>query len=186
MRHIAFALDPDEYWVEIIAQNPVEATEKVTTTDLETYRMNHTMIRVKDKDASLKFYQDVLGMKLMRTAENPSAEFNLYFLGYGEAPAEGKTAGKEGLLELTWNYGTEKQEGKVYHNGNDQPQGFGHVCVSVDDLNAACQRFDEKGVNWKKRLTDGRMRNVAFVLDPDDYWIEVIQNEKYGKPPGQY
>ncbi|OTA33254.1 hypothetical protein BTJ68_06165 [Hortaea werneckii EXF-2000] len=186
MRHIAFALDPDEYWVEIIAQNPVESTENVTTTDLETYRMNHTMIRVKDKDASLKFYQDVLGMKLMRTAENPSAEFNLYFLGYGEAPAEGKTAGKEGLLELTWNYGTEKQEGKVYHNGNDQPQGFGHVCVSVDDLNAACQRFDEKGVNWKKRLTDGRMRNVAFVLDPDDYWIEVIQNEKYGKPPGQY
>ena len=44
------------------------------------------------------------------------------------------------VAEMAWNYGTEKQEGKVYHNGNDQPQGFGHVCVSVDDLNAACQR----------------------------------------------
>lgn len=49
--------------------------------------------------------------------------------------------------------------------------------VSVDDLGAACKRFEDKKVNWKKRLTDGRMKNVAFVLDPDGYWIEVIQNE---------
>lgn len=50
--------------------------------------------------------------------------------------------------------------------------------VSVDDLDAACKRFEDLGVNWKKRLTDGRMKNVAFVLDPDNYWIEIIQNEK--------
>ena len=49
--------------------------------------------------------------------------------------------------------------------------------VSVDDLNAACERLEGLQVNWKKRLTDGRMHNVAFVLDPDGYWIEVIQNE---------
>jgi lactoylglutathione lyase len=49
--------------------------------------------------------------------------------------------------------------------------------VSVDDLNAACERFESLNVNWKKRLTDGRMKNVAFILDPDGYWIEVIQNE---------
>lgn len=49
--------------------------------------------------------------------------------------------------------------------------------VSVDDLNAACERFEGLNVNWKKRLTDGRMRTVAFILDPDNYWIEVIQNE---------
>ncbi|KAK5105713.1 hypothetical protein LTR62_002348 [Meristemomyces frigidus] len=185
MRHIAFALDPDEYWVEIIAQNPVDKTENVHETDTQTYRMNHTMIRVKDKDASIAFYQDILGMQLKRTSENESAGFNLYFLGYGP-PADGSSANgvnpsatKEGLLELTWNYGTEKQEGKVYHDGNAEPQGFGHICVSVDDLDAACARLEEKKVNWKKRLTDGRMKNVAFVLDPDGYWIEVIQNEKY-------
>jgi lactoylglutathione lyase len=192
MRSIAFALDPDDYWVEIIAQNPVNETENVTTTDLSTYRMNHTMMRVKDKDVSIKFYEDVMGMQLKRTSENKDANFNLYFLGYGP-PAGDKsangvnpTADREGLLELTWNYGTENQEGKVYHDGNAEPQGFGHICVSVDDLNAACKRFEEKGVNWKKRLTDGRMRNVAFVLDPDGYWVEVIQNERYGKPPGEY
>lgn len=142
------------------------------------------MIRIKDAEKSLAFYKDIMGMKLKRTSENKDANFNLYFLGYGadtsEKTANGvnPTADQEGLLELTWNYGTEKDEKFKYHNGNDEPQGFGHICVSVDDLDAACERFEEKGVQWKKRLTDGRMKNVAFVLDPDNYWIEVIQNEK--------
>ncbi|KAM3079438.1 Lactoylglutathione lyase [Clarireedia jacksonii] len=186
MRHIAFALDPDGYWVEIVGQNPIEKTEDIKTTDIQTYRMNHTMIRVKDHEKSLKFYQEVMGMTLMRTSENPGANFNLYFLGYpGDkgVPTESTNgvnpiADREGLLELTWNYGTEKDENFKYHNGNDEPQGFGHICVTVDDLDAACQRFEDLKVNWKKRLTDGRMKNVAFVLDPDNYWIEVVQNEK--------
>ncbi len=86
------------------------------------------------------------------------------------------TANKEGILELTWNYGTEKDAQFSYHNGNDQPQGFGHVCITVDNMEAACQRFEEKGVNWKKRMTDGRMKDIAFILDPDNYWIEVCQH----------
>jgi lactoylglutathione lyase len=127
------------------------------------------MIRVKDKDASLNFYQDIMGMSLKRTSENPDNKFNLYFLGYGatsDKTANGvnPVADSEGLLELTYNYDTEKDESFKYHNGNDQPQGFGHICISVDDLDAACARFEEKGVNWKKKLTDGRMKNIAFVL----------------------
>lgn len=82
------------------------------------------------------------------------------------------TADKEGILELTWNYGTQKDANFNYHNGNDEPQGFGHVCITVDDMKAACKRFEEKGVKWKKRMTDGRMKHIAFVLDPDNYWIE--------------
>lgn len=186
IRSIAFALDPDGYWVEILGQNPLDKTEGITTTDVGTYRMNHTMIRVKDHEKSQKFYKEVFGMTLLRTIENKDANFNLYFMGYlGDSPVPEKsvngvnhTANREGLLELTWNYGTEKDPDFKYHNGNDQPQGFGHICISVDDLDAACQRFEDLGVNWKKRLTDGRMKNVAFVLDPDNYWIEIIQNEK--------
>lgn len=92
---------------------------------------NHTMLRVKDAEKSLKFYQDVLGMTLFRKNENPSAGFTLFFLGYpgeqgGPSESEG-TAKREGLLELTWNHGTEKDESFAYHNGNDQPQGFGHI-----------------------------------------------------------
>ena len=157
------------------------------------------MIRIKDHAASLKFYKEIMGklppfpaptphtpqtysltpsgMTLLRTSENASNKFNLYFLGYAP-PNPTSTSHHEGLLELTWNYGTENDASFAYHNGNTDPQGFGHICVSVDDLDAACKRFEEKGVQWKKRLTEGRMRNVAFVLDPDGYWIEVIQNEK--------
>ncbi|KAB2574818.1 Lactoylglutathione lyase [Lasiodiplodia theobromae] len=184
MRHIAFVLDPDGYWVEVIGQQPLEATENIKETNVETYRMNHTMIRVKDPKKSLAFYQDVMGMKLMRVSENKEAKFNLYFLAYGPPAPENSPEGvspiadREGILELTWNYGTEDDADFKYHNGNDQPQGFGHICIVVDDLEAACARFEEKGVNWKKRLTDGRMKNIAFILDEDNYWIEVVQNEK--------
>jgi len=85
---------------------------------------------------SLKFYQEVFGMTLLRTIENKDAKFNLYFLGYtgGKgAPtdsmnSENAVTDREGLLELTWNYGTEKDPNFKYHNGNDEPQGFGHIC----------------------------------------------------------
>jgi len=95
------------------------------------------MIRVKDHEKSLKFYQEVLGMNLVRTSENEAAKFNLYFLAYPSnentpatsASGVNGTAGMEGLLELTWNYGTEKDPNFKYHNGNDEPQGFGHLCM---------------------------------------------------------
>ncbi|KAJ5914127.1 hypothetical protein N7504_003010 [Penicillium tannophilum] len=186
MRHIAFAKDPDGYWVEIIRRGDEDVG---TTTDPGNYRLNHTMIRVKDAEASLKYYTESLGMTLVRTSENPEHKFNLYFLGYPKTNPEIKEGARnpvaewEGLLELTWNYGTEKQEGPVYHNGNTEPQGFGHICISVDDLDAACERFESLGLPWKKRLTDGRMHNVAFLLDPDQYWVEVIQNEKFKPSP---
>ena len=51
--------------------------------------------------------------------------------------------------------------------------------ITVDNIEAACQRFEEKGVAWKKKLTDGKMKNIAFILDPDGYWIEVVQNERF-------
>ena len=90
------------------------------------------MIRVKDIEKSLKFYQEVLGMSLIRTAENESAGFNLYFLCYtgeqDQSASTGSQANREGILELTWNYGTEKDANFKYHNGNDEPQGFGHIC----------------------------------------------------------
>ncbi|KAI1326719.1 glyoxalase I [Xylariaceae sp. FL0255] len=191
MKNIAFALDPDGYWVEIVSKRidskgAEDPEEQGATTDPSTYRMNHTMIRVKDPEKSLKFYQEVLGMSLFRTKEQSSAGFTLYFLGYPGPegiPENGFTAEKEGLLELTWNYGTEKDADFKYHDGNSEPQGFGHICVSVDNLDAACARFESMNTNWKKRLTDGRMKNVAFLLDPDGYWVEIVQNEALASKP---
>lgn len=131
MKDIAFAKDPDGYWVELIRRHGEDVG---STTDTNNYRLNHSMLRVKSAETSLKFYQEVMGMTLLRTIENPDAAFNLYFLGYAGSNVNLKDDTKapvmewEGILELTWNYGTEKQEGKVYHDGNSQPQGFGHIC----------------------------------------------------------
>ena len=82
---------------------------------------------------------------------------------------------QRGLLELTHNWGTETQAGFHYHDGNAQPQGFGHICFSVPDLDAAIRWFDDNGVTYVKRPEQGRMRDVAFIKDPDGYWIEIVE-----------
>ncbi|HBS56779.1 MAG TPA: lactoylglutathione lyase [Stenotrophomonas sp.] len=146
---------------------------------------NHTMLRVKDITASLDFYTRVLGYQLIDKRDFAEAQFSLYFLAYVPAgmavPEDDATrrvwmAGLPGVLELTHNHGTETQDGPVYHDGNSDPRGFGHICVSVPELESACQRFDDLGVPFQKRLTDGRMKNIAFIKDPDGYWVEIIAN----------
>lgn len=130
------------------------------------------MIRVKDAEKSVKFYEDNFGMKLKRVSENASANFNLYFLGYGEVPSKdldangvNPQANSEGLLELTWNYGTEKDDKFSYYDGNTgEIQGFGHICVSTDNVQAACAQLESNNVKFSKRLTDGRMKELAFAL----------------------
>ncbi|MES1930219.1 glyoxalase I [Salinisphaera dokdonensis CL-ES53] len=143
---------------------------------------NHTMVRIVDPEASLAFYTKVFGMRLLRKVDMPEAEFTLYFLactGDDDVPedqaARGQYVnGREGVLELTHNWGTEKDPNASYHNGNDEPQGYGHICFTVPDLQAACAWMDENDVTFKKRPEDGRMNHIAFVLDPDGYWIELV------------
>ncbi|KAG9123123.1 Lactoylglutathione lyase [Ceratobasidium sp. 392] len=139
------------------------------------------MIRVKDPKASIKFYTEVLGMELISTSEN--SDFTLYFLAYdhseGKATTEEKTQARfarEGVLELTHNHGTESDSNfQGYASGNTDPgRGFGHIAIAVDDVEKACERFEALGVNFKKRPSDGKMRHIAFILDPDGYWIEIV------------
>lgn len=146
---------------------------------------NHTMLRVKDATASLDFYTRVLGYQLIDKRDFAEAQFSLYFLALlpagtavPEEDAERRLwmAGIPGVLELTHNHGTETQDGAVYHDGNSDPRGFGHICVSVPDIQAACKRFDALQVPYQKRLEDGRMKHLAFIKDPDGYWVEIISN----------
>lgn len=154
--------------------------------DAETqkYILNHTMLRVKDPKVSLDFYSRVLGMKLLRSVDFPEAKFSLYFLAYlpdaSEIPSDAReksafVAKREGVLELTHNWGTEDLEKTPYQNGNIEPRGFGHICISVPDIEAACARFEKLNVTFQKKLGQGGMKNIAFIRDPDEYWIEVIQ-----------
>jgi lactoylglutathione lyase len=117
-------------------------------------------------------------MKLIKKLTFPDAKFDLYFLGYDspQPPSHGNSVmDREGLIELTHNYGTEADPAYKVNNGNRDPdRGFGHTCISVDNIQAACRRLEDAGYRFQKKLTDGRMRHIAFVLDPDDYWVEVI------------
>jgi lactoylglutathione lyase len=148
------------------------------------YRLNQTMLRIRDPQASVRFYEDVLGFTLIQKLDFPEARFSLYFLALlaeGEAvpedPAERArfTFSRETTLELTHNWGTESDPDFAgYHDGNAEPRGFGHLGVSVPDVYAACERFERLGVPFVKRPDDGRMKGLAFIKDPDGYWIEIL------------
>ncbi|HVL75066.1 MAG TPA: lactoylglutathione lyase [Noviherbaspirillum sp.] len=148
------------------------------------FTLNHTMVRVKDPAISLDFYTRILGMRVLRKLDFPEMKFSLYFLARldeNEAPPEDVgertawTFSQRGILELTHNWGTESDAEFRYHDGNAQPQGYGHICFSVPDLAAAIRWFDENNVQYVKRPEQGKMRDVAFIKDPDGYWIEIVQ-----------
>lgn len=195
--NIAFALDPDGYWIELIEHG----REKSEGTNSSTYKLNHTMVRVKDPKKSVEFYTKVLGMKLFTVKEMASAKFTLYFLGYDHDPSfkEGELLGPEqaarqGVLELTHNWGTESDDSfEGYHNGNTTEngalQGYGHICVSCEDPATLCQEIEaETQSEWGVKWNQGKMKNLAFIKDPDGYMIEIIPHDIFsdwvdGHPP---
>ena len=157
-----------------------------TTADVATrgFVFNHSMLRVKDPQVALDFYTRILGMRVLRKLDFPEMKFSLYFLHHsvdGErAPDEvgertAWTFEQRGILEFTHNWGTENDPDFKYHDGNAQPQGFGHLCFSVPDLDAAVAWFDENHVTFVKRPDQGKMKDVAFIKDPDGYWIEIVE-----------
>lgn len=123
-------------------------------------RILHTMLRVRDLNKSIQFYENVLGMKLLRKKDFPEGKFTLAFLGYDD---ESKSA----VLELTHNWET-----KDYNMGN----AYGHIAVEVDDLYKMCDHVKEKG--GKVVREPGPMKHgtthLAFVKDPDGYMVELL------------
>ncbi len=124
-------------------------------------RILHTMLRVKNLEESLKFYCDVLGMKLIRQKDYPGGEFTLAFVGYGD---ESDTA----VIELTYNWGVDS-----YDLGN----AYGHIALGVDDIYETCEKIKQQGGHVTRE--PGPMKHgttvIAFVEDPNGYKIELIQ-----------
>ena len=115
----------------------------------------HTMVRVTDLEASLRFYRDALGLEVLRTHEVPAGRFTLVFLAAPGHP--------DAQVELTFNWDPE-----VYTGGRN----FGHLAYAVDDIYATCERLMAHGVTVNRPPRDGAM---AFVRSPDHISIELLQ-----------
>lgn len=177
MKGLAFALDPDGYWIEIVRRSGGALAGK-------GFSLQQVMLRVKDPKKSLEFYRDLLGMRVLRHLDFPEAKFSLWFLA--TVPEEEETPNPEEpneycgsmskvALELTYNYGTESDPDFKYHNGNEDPRGFGHVGFLVPDVYETTARLQAAGVEFQKLPDAGTMKGLAFAKDPDGYWVELIK-----------
>ncbi len=124
-------------------------------------RFLHTMLRVGDLQRSIDFYTRVLGMKLIRTSDNPSNRYSLAFLGFAPNPEQAE-------LELTYNYGVDR-----YEPGT----AYGHIAIQVPSAKDACDRIRAAGGNVTRDAgpVKGGTTVIAFVEDPDGYKIELIE-----------
>ena len=124
-------------------------------------RFLHTMLRVGDLNHSIDFYTNTMGMKLLRTKDNPEYKYTLAYLGYESNPEQAE-------LELTYNYGISEYE---------MGTAYGHIALSADDIVATCNRIREKGgkITREPGPVKGGTTVIAFVEDPDGYKIELIQ-----------
>jgi lactoylglutathione lyase len=128
-------------------------------------RMLHTMLRVGNLERSIKFYTEVLGMKVLRQHDYPDGQFTLAFVGYGDEK-------DHTVLELTYNYGVESY---------DMGKAYGHIAIEVDDAYKACDAVRNAG--GKVIREAGPMMHgttvIAFIEDPDGYKVEFIQAGTY-------
>ena len=126
-------------------------------------RILHTMLRVGNMERSVKFYTEVLGMKLLRTTDRPEQKYSLAFVGYDDEK-------RSAVLELTYNYGVERY---------DLGSAFGHVAIGMPDVRQACERVRQAGgkVTREPGPVKGGRSVIAFVEDPDGYKIEFIETQ---------
>ena len=128
----------------------------------------HTMVRVRDLDASLRFYCEGLGLRETRRMENATGRFTLVYLAAPASP--------EAEVELTYNWPAEDGSSEDYGNARN----FGHLAFRVDDIYAKCAHLQELGYTIHRPPRDGHM---AFVKSPDDISVELLQDGQL--PPAE-
>ncbi|KRS20648.1 glyoxalase I [Alishewanella sp. WH16-1] len=126
-------------------------------------RILHTMLRVGNLEKSIAFYTEVMGMKLLRQSENPEYKYTLAFVGYGDESSNA-------VLELTYNWGVDSY---------DLGSAFGHIALEVENVYDACDKIRAKGgvISREPGPVKGGTTEIAFVRDPDNYAIELIQKK---------
>lgn len=184
-------LDPDGYRIEIHQRKAALGWSPY-------YNLSQTMLRVKDGPKSVEWYTKHMGFTLVdrKVVDDKYSVFRLASLTQKEVEEALKLSGEgadilqdpskpnglqgvlfHNVLTLFWNHGTESNPDFKAHDGNAQPQGFGHIGLIMDNLTDACAKMEADGVSMKKRPSDGNMRDLAFVYDPDGYWVELIDRK---------
>lgn len=162
--------------------------------------LQQTMLRIKDPKKSVPFYEDNFGFKLLHRYDFEQWKFSLYFMGIlrdgVEWPSEVPSKASEkalwsmeyaSTLELTHNWGSEDDPSWKANNGNVEPnRGFGHIAVAHVDVYQACEQLESNGVAFQKKPNEGRMKGLAFVKDPDGYWIEVVKKGDNSEAKTEY
>lgn len=125
-------------------------------------RLLHTMLRVTDIEASIAFYRDVLGMRLLRRTDFPEGRFTLAFVGYDDES-------RQAVVELTHNWDQDHYE---------MGDAYGHIAIGVDDVYATCEQVRDRGGRVVRDAgpMKGGTRVLAFVEDPDGYKIELLED----------
>lgn len=128
-----------------------------------------TTLHVSNLERSKKWYKDAFNLIVLREVSND--KYTSAFIGMESSLPLGA---RDGVVELRQ---LNDANVKIINGNTDPYKGFGHLCVSVSNIVAAQKELLSQGVEFKKKLEDGRQHNIAFVLDPDQYWIELIENE---------
>jgi lactoylglutathione lyase len=162
----------------------VEAAER------PKFQWHHTMLRVKDPKVSIPFYETHFGFTLLHKMDFNDLKFSVYFIAIltpGEKEKWTHTPGsaeahdalwtyKRVTIELCHNHGSENDENFKVNSGNVEPhRGFGHIAVFAKDVYATSADLEAKGCVFQKRPDEGNMKGLAFVKDPDGYWVELIK-----------
>lgn len=132
----------------------------MSTSEIQ-FGLDHVMLRVLDLERSLAFYRDILGMHVVRHTDYESGRFTNVFLSFDQST--------QSSLELTWNW----DQKEPYERGG----AFGHLALMVQDVHQAVRYLEEQGVRIKtppKQMNHGK-RTIAFVFDPDEYLIELVE-----------
>jgi len=123
----------------------------------------HTMMRVKDQDQSIEFYTKHLGMKVIRQKEYPDGKFTNTFLGYDTSDPRAP------MLELTYNW--------EHEQAYDLGDAWGHIAIGVTDIYGLCEKLERAGVSVPRKPGPMKFGGsvIAFIRDPDNHSIELIQ-----------
>lgn len=157
---------------------------------MNSVRWFNTLLKVRDGKESVRFYEQHFNMTLINSY-TVGDKFTVYYLATLPKGVKSPTVGTPEAHTFTWTdfpgtllellhvHGTEKLVSTPYVNGNVEPyRGFGHIAFNTEDVYEACEKLEAAGVGFQKKPNEGRMKGLAFALDPDGYWVEIVSRAK--------